>query len=228
MTWYQKLISCIEIAAFGAVAGVLKSAVATGLFSKQPEINGLDSQVVVDVERWFLKKMNPWFKTLTQQLGSVTDKNVLVSPAYIDQINQVITALHVARAYYAKLASEAYVTSIEEVNMLQAAFCEELATAVAASYTGVVSQYGTEPKEGISITEASAYTGSMPDGFQWPGTVIVNHKIFTPKEHEEVSINQPQSTAEQRVKTEKSKRDYLPWVFTAFFGLIAWSASAKK
>lgn len=225
MTWYQKLISCVEVAAFGAVARLLKSTVETGLFSKKPEINGLDSQVTTDVEKWFLENFRPWFAELSKKLGSATDKTVLLSPAYIIQVNQVITALHVARAYYAKLASEAYVSSIEEVNVLQAAFCEEMAKAVSYSNTRVLAQYGIEPKQGIAMTEASSYTGTTPEGFKWPGTVVANHKIFS---HEETHINQPQPTAGQPLKAGKIFKDHLPWVFTAAFGLIAWSAAAKK
>lgn len=225
MTWYQKLIVCVEVAAHGAVAGILKSTVETGLFSKPLDTNGLDSALTADVEKWFLENFKPWFKELSKRLGAITDKTVLLSPMYVAQVNGIITALHVARAYYAKQASESLVSSMEDVALVKAAFCEALATAVAGSYKKVVEQYGITPDETLAFTEASKYTGTMPEGFSWTGNVVANHKIFS---HEETKINQPQPTAKQPVITGKVIKDHLPWVFTAFFGLIAWSAAAKR
>lgn len=222
MTWYQKLVRCIEVAGTGNVAELLRSTVDTGLFSLAPKSNGLDASISEDVSDWFHTRFKPWFTKITLGLGAATSREDLVSGTYITHLNSAITALHVARAYYAKQADNEFVSSLEHVARYQAQFCEELAEALQVVYIKALAAHGLEPVIGSTITEASSYRGVMPEGFNWPGPIEAFHQII--KDVVQEGQQQQQQQEEQKVKIPQ----YLPWVFTAAFGLIAWSAAAKK
>lgn len=220
MTWYQKLISCIEVAGNGVVAVFLRSTVETGLFSLAPKINGLDTSVSADVSDWFHTRLKPWFSKITLKAGGVVGVEDLSSSEFISEVNDIITSLHVSRAYYAKVADETFITSLENVSRLKARFCEELAEAVQGSYEKALAQYGLVPQYQMEITEASSYEGITPEFFNWPGTIEAYHQIIT-------DVAQEGQQQEQQER-KNNVPQYLPWVFTAAFGLIAWSAAAKK
>lgn len=222
MTWYQKLIRCIEVAGNGAVAELLRSTVDSGLFSLAPKANALDASVATDVSDWFHTRLKPWFMKITLGLGTATSEQELVSVGYITHLNNALTAIHVARSYYAKQADDAYMSSLKSVYRFQAQFCEELAELLQGSYEKALAAYNLVPVYRGNLTEASTYKGVTPEGFKWPGTIEAFHQIIIEVAQEGQEQQQNQGQQQSRIP------QYLPWVFTAAFGLIAWSAAAKK
>ena len=220
-TWYTRLMFNTEIASNGAVALQLKELVKTGLFSGVSDPKSLDANIAGDVSTWFHIQFKPWFMALSTLLGPESDRNQLVSPQYIFNINEITKALFVARSFYATKADEAFMTSIKDVAKYQALFCEELAAAVNQAYANSIVEYGLMPKEAATETEASSYEGSTPENFNWPGTVLSYHSKIK-------NVESTQQTTEQIGCPGNGNSQYLPWVFTAAFGLIAWAAAAKK
>ena len=219
-TWYTRLMCNTEIAANGAVAIRLAEAVNTGLFPNFMDAKSLDANVAGDVSTWFHTQFKPWFLNLSTKLGSEVEENELVSEVYFSQINEVVKALYVARSYYATKADEAFMSSIRNVASYQALFCEELAAAVLQAYANSIKQYGLFVKTAGTETEASSYKGSTPEKFTWPGTVLSYHSKI-------INVETEQTTPDCQ-GSAKGNGQYLPWVFTAAFGLIAWAAAAKK
>jgi len=94
---------------------------------------------------------------------------------------------------------------------------EELANCIGAAYETALNQFGTEiiGKTRIS-TMASTYEGTGPENYKWDGEYLVNHIQYEKIEN-----------MEQSTDCKKGKTDYLPWIITSGFFLIAWSAAAK-
>lgn len=223
MSWYKNLICSLQIPASGAVASVLKQAVATGLFPKGiSQANLLDASITEDVGRWFATKLSPWFIGLTVNLGNTSEKEVVISSEYIEKVNQILVALNVARSYYATASEGAILTSLKSVAQLKAIICEELEKAVAAAYKMTLESNGYSVGEASVQTEASSYQGTTPEAFKWGKTTLAYHKIFTAVEGEAAQ----QET--QCPQPGKQSKDYLPWVIAGAFGLIAWTAAASK
>ena len=220
-TWYKRLICKTEVSATGAVAGSLRSSVQTGLFEKQPLSTGLDTSVSTDVAQWFNTIFNPWFAELSAKLGPEAEINLLISPEYSERVNEVLIALWVARSYYVKTADEAFISSLEKVARFKAQFCEEIALAVQSAYKDTLAQYGEFEGAVFTQTIASAFDGTTPETFNWPGTVVVNHIIF--ENMELASENQ-----EQFGEGKPQQKELLPWVFTGIFGVIALVAASSK
>lgn len=222
MTWYKSLITKIEVSATGTVAAFLQTAAESGLFQKVPVGTGIDTSVSVDVAQWFNTVFNPWFAELSAKLGYESELEQLTSSGYSERINEVLIALWVARSYYAKQADVALITSLKNVALYKAAICEELALAVQNSYRKSVEQYGEFQYQGEVFTQtiASAYNGTTPETFTWPGTVVVNHIIFQ-------DVEAGENNQEENVKSTGQK-ELLPWVFTAAFGVIALIAASSK
>ncbi len=219
-TWYTRLICNTDVAANGTVAVRLIAAIKTGLFPNVTGPKSLDANVSGDVSTWFHTQFKPWFLSLSVGLGSETERSQLVSKAYFWKINEIVKALYVARSFYATKADEAFMTSIKDVARYQALFCEELATALMQAYVESVKEYDLSVKVVGTETEASSYQGSTPEKFNWPGTVLSYHSKIINVESEQTNQN-CQGKAH-------GNGQYLPWVFTAAFGLIAWAAAAKK
>ena len=140
-------------------------------------------------------------------------------------INKIITALFVARSYYAKVADSEFNSSLKNVGLYKAAICEEIAKSLALAFEEALRQYGNTIEGKImESTIASIYTGSTPEKFIWNGNVIVNHVKY---ENLKVMQTLKNTTPEEPVNCSGEKQ-YLPWVFCAAFGLIAWASAAKE
>ena len=221
MNWYKRLITKIEVSATGTVAAFLQTAANSGLFQKEPVSTGIDTSVSTDVAKWFNTILNPWFAELSAKLGYETELDQLTSSGYSERVNEMIIALWVARSYYAKTADESFITSLKKVALYKAAICEELALAVQTAYRNAIEQYGELEGAVFTQTIASAYSGTTPETFIWPGTVVVNHIIF---ENVELASKNQESTSEGKAK----EKELLPWVFTGIFGVIALVAASSK
>jgi len=218
--WYSRLKCNLEITTAGIVAVSLRTIFTGNKFQNVPKTRDLDSNIPADITQWFTVVLNPWFGKLSAELGVNNTVRELTDPTYTDKINSIITALYVARTYYAKQADASYITSLKTVAIYKAALCEELAKAIGAAYEGALLQFGAEIKGKTRITTiASSYEGTGPENFKWDGDYLVNHVQY---ENIEVMDNQ------EETKETKRTKDLLPWVFTAAFGLIAWSAAAAK
>ncbi|NJW53542.1 hypothetical protein [Salinimicrobium oceani] len=221
MVWYQRLISRIEVAGNGMVAEFLRSTVETGLFSKAPNINALDASIPGDVSEWFASSFKPWFMKVTLNLGVLANQEILTSQAFINTVNQVVESLNVARSYYAKEADFSMITSLENAARLKAQMCEEAASAVFTAYEKALAQFGLVPQYGMAITESSSFDGSTPEVFKWKKITEAYHKKI-------IDVNKEGTENQEQQQKTSHIPQYLPWVFTAAFGLIAWSAAAKK
>lgn len=221
-TWYTRLMCNTEIASTGAVALNLKNAVKTGLFMGFEDPKSLDASIASDVSTWFHTQLKPWFLNLSARLGNQSGRDQLISPEYIFNVNEIVKALYVARSFYATKSDAAFMTSLKDVAKYQSLFCEELAAAVLQAYANSIAEYDLTPKEAATETEASSYQGSTPEDFNWPGTVLSYHSKIN-----NVESTQQEST-NQNCPGSGNGNDYLPWVITAAFGLIAWAAAAKK
>ena len=222
MSWFKHILSGLSVNATGVVADHLEAYIQEPKLQTQYEVvsSCLDVSAARDLQEWADKTFANWFHELTQLLEVENSLEALTNPNYTDFINRIITALEVSRAYYAQQASEdSFLNSLRTVALRKAIVCEALSAYVIQSYSDALKEYGNEIKgHTINSVEAHLYEGTQPENFKWKKkNVFVNHIIF-----ENVSVDQ---------ETEKAKntgRDYLPWVFTAAFGLIAWSAAARK
>lgn len=225
MTWYQKLICALKVHNTGTVMQVLASYLATGLFSGDPKKQGsLDTSVAQDVTRWFHGQFKPWFEQVTKGQRDFT------SAEYIDQFNRILQGLHVSRSYYAKQASQEYMSSLQAVAQWKANICEELAAAMIASYEAAGNRHGFEVATINTITESSSYQGSLPESFKWKEVIEVYHPIIssvsTPSADQVPDPEEKQPVpGEIRTIVKKSNT---PWIVAAAFGLIAWRASGSK
>ncbi len=219
----NNILCGVRIYGTGAVAQLVNQLVQAGPIERQPNLNSLDASVFEDLKKWFDTSFNPWFLDLTTEIGGENEASLVSSPEYFQKINQVTTALQVARSYYSKVADEEFMSSLKNVARMKARFCEALAEAIGQAYETVLKQTGLEPEYRLQITEASSYEGSTPEIFKWPGTIEAYHQIIIDVETEGTTQAQ-----QQEKQTQNKTQQYLPWVFTAAFGLIAWSAAAKK
>lgn len=227
-TWYTRLKAQLQINATGIVAENLRSTLAAGIFQSATSPFGgqgaLDVQVSNDVAQWFNAKFKPWFYQLTSSLTVENEVSELTSSTYANLINEAVAALFVARSYYAKKADETIYTSLKNVALYKALFCEEAAQSIAFAYEQALRQYGGfEGKERMT-TVASEHEGSTPENFNWNNNhVLVNHVKF-----ENVTIMEGENNQQQQQQNCSGNGQYLPWVICAAFGIIAWSAAAKK
>ena len=176
MTWYKGLIGTIEISGSGIVSRNLETILDNALFQKLPVIRDLDASLTIDVTHWFETIFNPWFASLSVPLTVENDIAGLTSSKYTTSINKIITALFVARSYYAKVADSEFNSSLKNVGLYKAAICEEIAKSLALAFEEALRQYGNTIEGKImESTIASIYTGSTPEKFTWNGNVIVNH-----------------------------------------------------
>lgn len=219
--WYTRLKCELEITTAGIVAVSLRTIFSSNQFQNLPVSRDLDSNIREDITQWFTAKFNPWFGKMSASLSVNNSLRELSDPTYSDKINSIITALYVARTYYAKQADSSYITSLKAVALYKAAMCEELAKSIGAAYELALRQFGNgiEGKTRIS-TVASTYEGTGPENYKWDGDYLVNHV-----QYENIEVMAEETTEETK---GKRTRDLLPWVFTAAFGLIAWSAAAAK
>lgn len=216
--WYTRLKCDLEITTAGIVAVTLRTLFSGNQFQNLPVTRDLDSNIQRDITEWFTAIFNPWFGKLSASLVVNNTVQELTDTTYSEKINNIITALYVARTYYAKQADSSYITSLKGVALYKAALCEELAKTIGAAYEHALQQFGTKKMEKTRIsTIASTYEGVGPEYYNWGGDYIVNHV-----QYENIEV-----MAEETTK-EKGTKDYLPWVITAAFGLIAWSAAAAK
>jgi len=220
MTWYNNLLSKLQISGNGLVSNFLTETVMNGLIKGKVQGNSLDSAVSDDVSLWFTEKFNPWFAELSTPLGSATDKSELVSVEYYQGINDVVSALNVCRSYYDVQGDQEIITSLVTVAYLQALICEEISKEIITAYERSIGVTNDFSGKVDTYTNASDYLGTTPEVFVWPeNTVISYHQKFQNMKDNEVVLNQEKT---------QGTRQYLPWVFTAAFGLIAWSAAAAK
>jgi len=214
--WYHHLKCKLEITAAGIVAATLHTFFSGNQFQKLPATRDLDSNIEKDVTQWFNGSFNPWFSKLSAGLTVNNTVTELTASSYLEKINSIITALFVARTYYAKQADSSYITSLKSVALYKAAMCEELAKAIGAAYQYESNKFGCEIIEKTSIsTIASTYEGSGPVNYKWDGEYLVNHFQY-------------KKTGVMEETKDKKTKDYLPWVISAGFFLIAWSAAAAK
>ncbi len=219
--WYSRLKCKIEISTAGIVAISLRTIFSSNQFQNVPVTRDLDSSIEKDITNWFTVIFNPWFGKLSTGIVVNNTANELTDSSYSDKINSIITALYVARTYYAKQADSSFITSLKSVALYKAAICEEVARSLGCAYEDALLQFGAKiiGKTRIS-TVASTYEGTGPENYRWDGDFLVNHV-----QYENIEV---MSEKEEEATKEKRTKDYLPWVFTAAFGLIAWSAAAKS
>ncbi len=221
----NQILEKVNISGTGIVARNLQAAVDGGSIKVECDDSTgsiLDTAVFDDAAVWFRMKFNPWFADLSAKLGSEQDHITLIQPGYYNRLNEIISALNVAKAYYSLKANEAYMTSIEDVENVKGIICETLSNGIIEAYELAIGK-----PEGMNILENSStigttYQGSIPEVFKWPDTItIAYHKKFT-------KVEQGGNNNEDQQQCNSGSKQYLPWVFTAAFGLIAWSAAAKK
>ncbi|MGB7841158.1 MAG: hypothetical protein WBL21_00095 [Salinimicrobium sp.] len=223
--WYKEILEKIQINASGIVADllqqILSSDILTTIYKSNP--SALDVDVDNQVKSWFEKIFNPWFSGLTVRLGIDDNLQALTSSEYTEKINRTIQELGVARAYYAQQANDAFISSIKYVALHKAALCEDLARSISESYEKALLRYGnTISGKSIEITDVHDFNGSTPEPLKWNNKEIIVNTI----KYENVAVDQQEQPSNE--KTTSRVPQYLPWVFTAAFGLIAWSAAAKK
>ena len=219
----NSILSNLQLPATGTIVNYVKSVISGGLIDRLPSINDLDSSLFEDVRNWIEEEFLPYIQDLSLLLGDTADKATIISPEYAERVNEVIASLHVSRAYYISKADETLVTSLENVSRLKAKICEKIANAVATAYDQLLSAAGVEAKS-TTTTAASAFQGKTPESFSWTGTVLAVHPQFSVK----TVVQAPKEQSGANPLQGKPVKDYLPWVFTAFFGLIAWTSAAKK
>lgn len=221
----NEILGKVNISGTGVVARNLQAAIdGRGITIECDDKAGsiLDTAVFDDVLVWFRMNFNPWFADLSSKLGVEQNQMELIQPGYYSRLNEIIAALNVAKAYYALKANEAFMTSIEDVANVKGIICETLSTGIIEAYELAIGK-----PEGMNILEnsstiATTYEGSIPEVFKWPDTVtIAYHKKFT-------RVEQGGNNTGDQAQINSGSKQYLPWVFTAAFGLIAWSAAAKK
>jgi hypothetical protein len=219
MKWYNQLLRNLQVSGNGAISGSVVAAVMNGLIKGETQGNSLDSDVYEDVNRWFNNSFNPWFAQVSQVFGLETQKEDLLYPDYYAGINELISALNVSRSYYELQGSQEIITSLETVAYMKALICEELSNVIISSYEKAIGVTPDFYGKSDSYTIATEYTGTTPERFVWPeNTVISYHKQF-------LNMNKNEKVTDNIPRTPKQ---YLPWVFTVGFGLIAWAAAAKK
>lgn len=197
--WYSSLFSRLEVFTDNATANKLKVNLLEACLSVLPGAKMLDVSVSDDVLLWFETIFSPWFSKLSVNLVNS------------EGINEVLTALNVARSYYETKVDQELLTSTKDVYRYKVRICEDLAGLI-------INTFRNPSGENIYVqTEASSYSGSTPEPFNWPGTVLSYHQIL-----ETVNIEG------EKTQECSGKKDFLPWVITAAFGLIAWSAAASK
>lgn len=161
MTWYNRLLGTIEISGSGIVSRNLETILDNALFQKLPVVSDLDASLTLDITQWFETVFNPWFASLSASLTVENDIAQLTSPRYTTSINEVITALFIARAYYAKVADGEFTTSLKNVGLFKVAICEEIAKSLSLAFEEALKQYGnTIEGKTMESTIASIYTGS--------------------------------------------------------------------
>jgi hypothetical protein len=203
----------------GAISGSVVAAVMNGLIKGETQGNSLDSDVYEDINRWFNNSFNPWFASATNVFGLETKESDLLHPDYYAGINEIITALNVSRSNYELQGGQEIISSLETVAFMKALICEELSNAIISSYEKAIGVTPDFYGKSDTSTIASEYTGTTPERFIWPENVVISyHKKF-------INMNKNEVETDNRPKKPKQ---YLPWVFTAGFGLIAWAAAAKK
>ncbi|MDT0689365.1 hypothetical protein RM549_06180 [Salegentibacter sp. F188] len=223
MSCISAIVRRLEVAAIGPVADALKIVLEGDIETTyKADANILDVSASEDMEIWFNKIFSSWFSSLTARLTVADDFKVLTANDFTQELNQVIEALEVARAYYAQQANFEIISSLENVALQKAAICEIAAKAVVTAYEVALNTYGSEftGREWVSI-QANFFEGSTPEPYQWQKKNIIVNLINFNNVAVENSENQ-----EQPVQTRVPQ--YLPWVFTAAFGIIAWSAASKK
>ncbi|MDT0643698.1 hypothetical protein RM553_12720 [Zunongwangia sp. F363] len=223
MSSITAILKRLEVKAIGPVAENLKNLLAAAEIKTtyDAQANILDTGLSSDVAEW-VKIFRPWFSGLTENLSVADDFERLSANEYTEKLNQVIEALEVARAYYAQQANFEIISSLAKVALQKAAICEIAALAVIKAFEASLSLYGSgfSGKEFVSV-EANFYEGSRPEPYQWQKkNIIVNLINFN-----NVAVDNSEN---QEQKLESRVPQYLPWVFTATFALIAWSAAAKK
>lgn len=222
--WYSCLLESLEISGTGIVAENLREVLNTAMFQKLPESKELDPNLSGDVNMWFTAVFNPWFTSISGGLTTGNSEAELVSPGYCEQLNKIIIGLYVARAFYAKTADSEFVTALKVLALYKAAVCEEIAKSIVFAFEKAAFQYGNELKgRTIETTIASIYTGSTPERFIWNGNVLVNHVKY-----QDLKIMGNPTDNQNQVGNCSGSNQYLPWVFCAAFGLIAWASAAKE
>ena len=224
--WYQEILKKIQITASGIVADLLNEITNSGALKSTYKSNptALDVDVENTVVGWFNLLFNPWFSELSVRLGVDDNLEALTSSEYAAKISRIIQELAVARAYYAQQANDAIIGSLKYVALHKAALCEELATAISEAYEKALHRYGNSISgKTIEQTEVHEFDGSRPEPYKWQGKEIIVNTI----KYENVAVDQQENPQSNETTTSRVPQ-YLPWVFTAAFGLIAWSAAAKK
>lgn len=220
---YSCLLGVLKITGTGIVAQNLREVLDSAKFQKLPDFKELDPNLPGDISKWFTGVFNPWFASISRNLTTGGSEAELVAPGYSEHLNQIITGLYVARAFYAKTADSEFVSALKILALYKAAICEEIAKSIVFAFETAVFQYGNELKgRTIETTIASAYTGSTPERFNWNGNVLVNHAKY-----DEIKIMGNPTDNQNQVGNCSGSKQYLPWVFCAAFGLIAWASAAK-
>ena len=224
--WYQNILKKIQINSSGIVSAFLNEITNSGALKSTYKSNptALDVDVENTVVGWFNLLFNPWFSELSVRLGVDDNFRALTSSEYVAKINRTIQELAVARAYYAQQANDAMFSSLKYVALHKAAICEELAKAISEAYEKALRRYGDSiTGKTIEQTEVHEFDGSRPEPYKWQGKEIIVNTI----KYENVAVDQQENEQSNETTTSRVPQ-YLPWVFTAAFGLIAWSAAAKK
>lgn len=216
--WYAALIDRIRVSASGIIADNLRNTLKSCAFRKFEEGQGIDVSVSQEVQKWFNATFEEWFSILSTKLGFLEGGISLFN--YSETINGIIQELSVARAYYSKQADVAMTTSLKNVALTKVMLIDEVVTSLVFSYEQALGAAGIDPVKTIEMTDAVNFEGSAPEVYRWKqNKVIVNHVKFEDMET---------STGEQSQQCAERKRDHLPWVIAAAFGLIAWSSAVTK
>ncbi len=215
--WFAILIDRIQVSASGMLAENFSQTLKCGVFRQFKESNGIDVSVSQEVKKWFDSHFSEWFANLSVMLTE--DKSSLNE--FSEKINTLIKHLSVARGYYSKQADVAMTTSLKNVAQAKVMLIEELITSLIFSYEQCLKACGIEPNKTIEITNAIDFEGDSPEEYRWKhDKVIVNHTKFENME----DPAQPQNPQ----ACKKGTKDYLPWVITGAFFLIAWGSAVTK
>ena len=217
-TWYK---SKIKITSAGIVAVNIRAAIEAEMFQDLPKYSHIDVSLSSDIREWFDNVLNPWFGELSRGLTVDNNLNELINSSYTDNINRIITSLFVANSYYQVQAESNYLSSsLKNVSLYKAGLCEQLAKTIVYAYEEALKQFGSNIQGKTVKTTVAANYIDTPEPFNWTGNVLVNNIHY---EKVRVMESNNQETQQPECKTQ-----YLPWVFTAAFGVIAWTAAASK
>lgn len=214
--WFSILIDKIQISASGMIAERFKQVLNEGRFRQFEQGKGIDVSVSQEAKKWFDNYFLDWFAGLSVMIN---EDNSGIN-AFSEKINKVIQSLAVARGYYSKQADVAMTTSLKDLALAKVMLIEEVITSLVFSYEQCLTACAIDPNKTIEMTNAIDFEGSTPEKYYWKhDKVIVNHTKF---------LNMEDSAQQSSQACEKGTKDYLPWVITGAFFLIAWGSAVTK